>query len=100
VPVVGTVPGGDDDRAGRGPAGVSILVRGANREFLEAIRREVLQEAADPVVGVIGAIDGEFVVQTRASTGGDGGDARLGRVGVPGTIYAILAKLRAGNGKV
>src|ERR1700682_3713080 len=62
VPLVGAVLGGDHDRPSGGPTGVSIFVRRAHSKFLNAIGREVLQEAADPVVGVIGAVDGQFVV--------------------------------------
>ena len=58
VPFVGAVLGGDDDGAGGGAAGVGVFIGGAHGEFLNAIGRKILQKAADPVVGVVAAIDG------------------------------------------
>ena len=81
VPLVGAVLGGDHDRPGRGPAGVGIFIRRAHGKFLNAIGREILQEATDPVVGVVGAVDRQFVVQARASAGRNSGDSRFGRIG-------------------
>jgi hypothetical protein len=78
---IGAAFGGDDDGAGRGPARVGVFVRGADGEFLNTVGREVLQKAADPVVGVVGTIDGELVVQAGAAAGGDRGDAGLGWIG-------------------
>ena len=57
VPAVGAALRGDHHGSSGGPACVSVLVRGAHSEFLNAIGREILQKAADPVVGVIGAVD-------------------------------------------
>ena len=71
---------GDYDRPGSRPARVGVFIRGAYGKFLNAIGREILQEATDPVVGVVGAIDRQFIVQAGASTGGNGGNARLGGV--------------------
>src|ERR1019366_9765771 len=81
VPNVGAVLGGDHYRPGRGPAGFGVFVRRAHGKFLNAIGRKVLQEAADPVVGVVGAVDGELVVQAGASAGGDSSNARLSGIG-------------------
>src|SRR6202043_2144193 len=61
--------------------GVGIFLRGAHGEFLNYFRGEILQEASDPVIRIVGAVDREFVVQARTSTGGDRGDARLRWVG-------------------
>jgi hypothetical protein len=81
VPVVGAALGGDDDGAGGGAAGVGVLLAGADGELFDGVGRVVLQEAADVVVGVVAAIDGELVVEAGAAAGGDGGDAGLGGVG-------------------
>ncbi len=81
MPLVGAVLGGDHDRPGGGPARVRVFIRGTHGKFLNAIGGEVLQEPANPVVGVVGAVHREFVVQARASPSGDGGDARLGGIG-------------------
>ena len=81
VPIVGTALGGDDDRTGGGASGVGVFLGGAHGEFLDVIGREVLQESADVVVGIVAAIHGELVVQPGAAAGGNRGDASFGRVG-------------------
>ena len=81
VPFVSATFGGDHDGARGGASGIGIFLSGLKGEFLNGIRREVLQEAANPVIGVVAAIDGELVVETGAASGGDGGDARLGGIG-------------------
>ena len=40
-----------------------------------------MQKAADPIVGIVRAIDRQLVIQSRAAAGGNGGDARLGGIG-------------------
>jgi hypothetical protein len=81
VPVVGAAFGGEFNGTGGGAAGVGIFLRGANGEFLNGVGRKILEEAADVVVGVIAAVDGELVVEAGASAGGDGCDAGLGGIG-------------------
>ncbi len=40
-----------------------------------------MQESANPVIGIVSAVDGKFVVQTGAAAGGHCGDARFGGIG-------------------
>lgn len=80
VPIVGAAPGGDDDRSCGGASGVGVFLRGADGEFLNGIRREILQKASNPVVGVVGTINGEFVVEAGTAAGGNGGDACFGGI--------------------
>src|ERR1700730_616814 len=58
VPVVGAVLRGDDHRSSGGAAGVRIFLRGGDGKLLDRFRRIVLQETADPVIGVVGAVNG------------------------------------------
>ena len=81
MPLVGATFGGDHDGAGGGTSGIGIFLSGLKSEFLNGIRREVLQEAANPVIGIIAAIDGEFVVEAGTASSGDGGDACLSGIG-------------------
>ena len=63
VPLVAAAAGRDDDGSGRCAAGVGIFLCGADGEFLDRVGRKILQESADVIVGVVAAVDGEFVVQ-------------------------------------
>ena len=81
VPEVGAALGGDLDRAAHGAADVRILLRRLHGEFLDRIRRKILQEAADPIVRVVGAIHGIHIVESGTAAEGDRRDARLRRVG-------------------
>src|SRR5215469_3602419 len=65
MPLVGAMPGAYDHRASHSAAGVRILLGGLHGEFLKRIRGKVLQEAANVVVGVVPAIDGQLHVQAR-----------------------------------
>ena len=62
VPFVGATLGGDHDRSSGGPACVGILIRRAHGKFPYAIGREILQKAADPIVGVVGSVDRQFII--------------------------------------
>src|SRR6202030_4350254 len=71
VPFVGATLGVDDDRSRRCPARVGVFVGGANREFLNRVRRKILQKSANPVVGVVAAVHGKIIVQSGTSSGGN-----------------------------
>ena len=63
MPIVGAALGGDDHGPGGRAAGVGIFLGGLHREFLNGIGREILQEPANPIVGVVHAIDRKRVVK-------------------------------------
>lgn len=63
MPQIGSTFGRDHHRAGRGAAGVGVFLRRADSELLNGIERIVLEESADVVVGVVYAVNREFVVQ-------------------------------------
>ena len=69
VPLIGAVLGGDDDRGGGGAAGIGVFLSGSNGKFLNGFRRKILEKAANPVIGIVDAIDGEIVVQAGAAAG-------------------------------
>ena len=94
VRLVAAVAGGDDDAGGRGATGVGVGTGGANGKLLDGVHRNVLQEAANPVIGVVGAIHAEFVVESTAATGADGSDARLG--GITG-LNRLSARRQVGD---
>ena len=73
--------GRDDDRSRGCAAGVGVFVRRAHGKFLNRVGRKILQKAANPVVGIVAAIDREIVIQARTSAGGNRSDARLGGIG-------------------
>jgi hypothetical protein len=81
VPFIVAPLGRNDDGAGRRAARVRILLGRSHGKFLNRIGREILQEPADVVVGVVPAVDREFVVEPGAPTRGYRRDARLGGVG-------------------
>src|SRR5579864_8207116 len=64
MPVIGAVPGCNNDRAGGRASGIGVFARSSEGEFLNGIGREVLEKAANPVVGIVRAIYGQVVVQT------------------------------------
>ncbi len=81
MPIVAAALGGDHDRTGRCPPCVCIFVRCAHRKFLNAVRREVLQKSADPVVRVVGAIHRKLIVQARTPACRDSGNAGFRGIG-------------------
>ena len=81
VPLVGSAFGCDLNRAAHGAPDIRILLRSLDCEFLNRIRRKILQEAADVIVGVVHAVDRQHVVQAGAAAEGDSGDARFSRIG-------------------
>ena len=81
MPVIGSALGRDHDRSRRGSARVGVFLGRAHRKFLNRVRREILQKSANPIVGVVAAIDGKIVVQSGTSAGRNRRDARLGRIG-------------------
>src|SRR5262249_25877021 len=80
VPNVRAAAGGDDDRAGRRASGVGLGERRSKSGLLYGVGGEILQKAADVVVGVVAPVDGNFVVQAGAASGRDRRDACLGWV--------------------
>ena len=80
VPVIGPAFGGDYHRAGCGAARVRIFLGRPHRKFLHGIRRIILQESPNVVVGVVASIDRKLIVQPRAASRGYCGDARFGGV--------------------
>ena len=56
VPFVRSALGGDYHGAARGTARVGIFLRSSHGKFLDRVRRKILQEAADVIVGVVAAI--------------------------------------------
>ena len=63
VPLVRAAFSGDDHRCRRRATGVGILLRRADRKFLDGIRRKVLEKAANPIIGIVAAVHGTFIVQ-------------------------------------
>ena len=62
-------------------SGISVFLRSAYYEFLDRVRRIVLQESADVVVGIVAAVHRKLDVQTGTATEGNRGDSRFGGVG-------------------
>ena len=81
MPLVGAAPRGDDNRTRGGASGIGVSLRGAKGKFLNGIGRKVLQEAANIVVGIVAAINGNFIVESGAAAGRNRGDARLRGIG-------------------
>ena len=81
VPGIGSALGDNHHGAGCGAPGVRVLLRRAHSKFLNGVRREILQEPADVVIGIVRAIHRKLHVQTGTAAEADGGDARLGGVG-------------------
>ncbi len=94
MPVIGAAVGADDDGACGRASDVGILGRGLHRKFTNDVRRKVLQEAADIVVGVVDAIDGQLIVQPGTATGGHRGNARLGGIG---RLYRLGSRNHVGD---
>ena len=94
MPVVSAALRADDHGGSGSAANVRIRLRGLHGEFPNYIGRKVLQEAADVVVRIVGAVHRELVVQPGASTSGHRGNARLGRVG---RLDRLRARHHVGN---
>ena len=105
MPIVGAALGGDDHGASSRASGVGVLLGGLHGEFLDGVGREILQKAANPVVGIVHAVHESALLRPelppvetavmRALVGSEGSTGS-----VPGARYAMLAKLRALSGKV
>ena len=67
VPHIRAALGADHDGARGRAAGVRVFLRRADGKLLNRIRRNILQESANVIVGVIAAIHGEFDVEPRAA---------------------------------
>jgi hypothetical protein len=69
VPIICTALSRDYDGAGGCATSIGIFIRGANGEFLDGVRRKILQKATDPVIRIVATVDREIVVKSGASTG-------------------------------
>src|SRR3984893_12439819 len=81
MPFVGAAVGGNHNGTSRRAAGVGILQHRAYGELADCFGREVLQKAANVVIGVVAAVNGEVVVEAGTPTGGDCSDARFRGIG-------------------
>ena len=81
VPLVGPALGGDDHGCGGRPAGVRILLRRADRKFLDRIGRKILEKAANPIIGIVAAVHGIFIIEARTAAGGKRGSTGFGGIG-------------------
>ena len=81
MPVVSAAARGENDAAAVGARSIRAKLRGAHDKFLHGFGRKILEEAADVIVVVVAAVNGEVYVEARAAAERNGGDARLGGIG-------------------
>ena len=81
MPVVGAMLGRDDNRCSSRSRRVRVLLRSPYSKFLDRIGREILQETADVIVGVVAPVNRELDVEARAAARRYRRDARLRGIG-------------------
>src|SRR6266851_7860034 len=67
MPVVSAAACGENDAAAVGARSIRAKLRGTHDKFLHRFGREILEEAADVIVVVVAAVNGEVDVEPRAA---------------------------------